>query len=422
MQLLTVVPAAAALLLAAAPAQTPGAGGSNNSPNVTGSGSVQSQPAVNPAGQTPPAVSGTPRFATAVGGKLLGLPDAAAPAIRDLRPGEPMVVVGHQGSILEVEVPGGITAWIYASYLREGKTEGTMETIEDGVNLRPQPRSDAKTIPIARAKKGQSFVVLGRSQDWVQVVCPSDLHGYVLLTDVVVSNDPPSAHEAELAAGRKWAEEARLAAVDAEKRRREEERKRKEEEEKRREAQRRESEARDSCARAMELLRGTPDASTRTRAKELLDAAAKLTTSEAVAADVKRGLERIELVAFLEKEREEERVREEKERQAKIQEAEERMHRVQTILDGQKDPKPIDPFGARFAGMGEVQRGLELPRGRVYTLSKGGRVLFYLTCPSKRYDVSDFLGREVGVVGSIKQIEGYPARVIEVERFEVLAN
>lgn len=420
MQLLTVVPAAAALLLAATPAQTAGAGTPNNSTNVTAAGSVQSQPAVNPA--APPVVQGAPRFATAVGGKLLGLPDAAAPAIRDLRPGEPMVVVGHQGSILEVEVPGGITAWIYASYLREGKSEGTMETIEDGVNLRPQPRSDAKTIPIARAKKGQSFVVLGRSQDWVQVVCPSDLHGYVLLTDVVVSNDPPSAHEAELTAGRKWAEEARVAAVETEKRRREEERKRKEEEEKRREAQRRESEARASCARAMEMLRGTPDASTRTRAKDLLDAAAKLTTSEAVAADVKRGLERIELVAFLEKEREEERIREEKEREAKIKEAEERMQRVQTILDGQKDPKPIDPFGARFAGMGEVQRGLELPRGRVYTLSKGGRVLFYLTCPSKRYDVSDFLGREVGVIGAIKQIEGYPARVIEVERIEVLAN
>ncbi len=379
------------------------------------------QPAKDP---VPPApAKAEPRFATAIGGKLLGLPDAAAPSIRDLKAGEPLVVVGRQGALYEVEVPGGLAAWIYASYVRDGKEPGTIETIENGVNLRPRPVSDTRSLPIARASKGQVFVAVGREGDWVQVAAPEEIHGYVLASDVSLTTDPPSARRAEIEAGRRWVDDLRTKAAEQAKVRAAEEEKRKIDEEKRREAARIESDAVSKARSAMDLLQGaTPDASARREAAALLDAAAQLSKSAAVAAAVQHGRERIEAVEFFERERREENERQEAERIARREEAERRMKAAQEILDRQSVTERVDPFGARFAGLGILAQGVEIGRGRVYTLRKGDRLLYYLRCPSGRYDLANFVGSEVGLLGVVKQVEGYPARMIEIDQIEVLSR
>src|SRR5262245_37402934 len=55
-----------------------------------------------PAPDAPPAQA-WPRFATAVSGSIYGLPDPGAPVLRELRAGEPLVVLAQKGALLEVE-------------------------------------------------------------------------------------------------------------------------------------------------------------------------------------------------------------------------------------------------------------------------------------------------------------------------------
>jgi hypothetical protein len=99
---------------------------------------------------------------------------------------------------------------------------------------------------------------------------------------------------------------------------------------------------------------------------------------------------------------------------------------AQAALDRHGDPKPVDAFGARFAGnglgIGWLRRDIEVTRGRVFKLEKGGRLLFYVTCSSGKYDLEDFLNREIGLIGTPKNVEGFPVRVVDVEKVEVLSN
>jgi hypothetical protein len=369
-----------------------------------------------------------PRFAVAVSGRLRGFADAAAPALRDLKQGEPLVVVGKQGLLWEVEVPGGLSAWVWAAYVKDGKEPGTVETMEDGVNLRPEPRSDARVVPVARAKKGQVFVSIGRQKDWVQIVVPSDVHGFVLSSEITITADDPAKHESDLAEARKWVEDSKQKAIAADKARKAEEERRAAEEKKRREEQMKEMAARDKCRQAMDLLKGLANADARARAEALLAEATQIgkelspKVAEVVASDVERARERMEHIAFVEREKKSEEDRTEAERKEKLKAAEERQKRLEESFEKFRDPEPVDAFGARFSGMGWVRREMFTPQGRLFFIEKGGKLQFFLKCDSGRYRLESFLGREVGVLGRIKSIEGYPARVIEVDQVELLSN
>lgn len=385
------------------------------------------QPA--PAGNVAPAQEiAWPRYATAISGRLRSFADAAAPALRDLKSSEPLIVVGRQGLLYEVEVPGGLTAWIYASYVKDGKETGTVETIEDGVYLRPEPRSDKQSIPIARTRKGQSFVMAERKGDWIRVVTPAEIHGFVLASELNITEDAPSKRETEILAARRWVDELREGAVKAEVARKAEEKRRLEEEAKRREELAQEASSREKVRQGLDLLKGLADESARARAEAYFKSAEELAkelppkTVESIAAEVKRGRERIQHLEFVasEKRTEEEIIK--KEREEKLKEAQDRQKRLEESYNKIKDPQPVDAFGARFSGMGWVRRELQIPHGRVFLIERGGKVQFYITCPTGRYKLEDFIGREVGLLGKIKQVEGFPARTIEIDQIEILSN
>lgn len=386
-------------------------------------GQDPSTPASKPADSFP-----GPRFATAVAGRLRGFADAAAPALRELRVGEPLVVVGKQGFLYEVEVPAGITAWVWSAYVRDGAEPGTVTTIEDGVNLRPEPESGARVVPIARATKGQTFTRIGRKGDWVQVVAPTEIHGYVLASEITITDDPPSTRSAEIAAAKSWMTQLKEDAIKAEAERKLIEEKRIAEEKKRREEQEIELAVRAKIREGLDLLRGAPEAEVRARAGALFTDAANMTkplpqkTADVLFAEIQRGRERIDHLEFATREKAdiEDRIRREKEE--KLAAARDRQTRLEESYNKIKDPAPRDAFGARFAGMGWVRRELQLSSGRTYLIERGGKLQFYITCPSERYHLDDFVGREIGILGKIKNIEGYPARVIEIDQIEVLAN
>lgn len=372
-----------------------------------------------------------PLVAKARAGKLRGLPEASGPVIRDLNVGEWLVVVGSQNQYYEIEVPGGVPAWIWAAYVRDGKEAGTVSTTDNGVNLRPEPKSDTRALPLARVNKGETFVQIGRQDGWVRVVAPPEVHAFVLASEVELTNDPPSARRAELEQAALWVAALRNEAIQQEAARKVEIERQRKEEEARKEIARREAEARALCAEAGDLLRGAPDAAHREKATALLAEAERRAkdlppkSAETVNADVKRGRDRLDAIAFYEAERASELARAEREAKEAQRRADEAAARAQESLARHADPKPVDAFGSRFAGgglgMGWLRRELEVPRGRVFKIEKGGRLLFYVTCPSGKYDLDDYLGREIGVIGAVKEVEGYPVRVVEVERIEVLS-
>lgn len=400
---------------------------------IAQSPAVQNPAPQNPPTQNPPASRPaedftTPRFATAISGRLRGLADAAAPALRDLKSGEPLIVVGKQGLLYEVEVPGGLTAWVYSAYCKDGKEAGTVETIEDGVNLRPEPRSDARAVPIARARRGQTFVMIERKGDWIKIVTPDDVHGFVLSSEVTITNDPPSKREAEIVAARRWVDDLRENAVKAEEARRAEEKKRLEEEAKRREEAARENSAREKLRLGTDLIRGLADDTARARAEAYFKSAEELAKDlpaksiESIAAEITRGRERIQHLAFVESEKRTEEELLKKEREDKLKEAGDRQKRLEESYNKIKDPKPVDAFGARFSGMGWLRKERILGRSVAYYIERGGKLQFYVTCPTGRYNLDDYVGRELGLLGKVKQAEDLPARSIEVDQIEILSN
>ena len=153
-----------------------------------------------------------PKYATARGGKLRGLPDLAALAVRDLKVGEPLVVVGRQDQLYEVEVPGDGGVGLRRVRPR-WQGNGDRRHDRGQRELRPEPRSDARAVPIARAKKGTHLVMLGREGDWIQVAAPAEIHGFVPGSDLEITNDPPLARAAEIAAAQKWVENLRAEAA-----------------------------------------------------------------------------------------------------------------------------------------------------------------------------------------------------------------
>ena len=175
-----------------------------------------------------------------------------------------------------------------------------------------------------------------------------------------------------------------------------------------------------------------PDQETRDRAGALFTEAAAMAAAlpaknaEAVNAEVKRARDLSDTIAFHEREKREAQEKLEAEAADAKRRADEAVRRADETLARHGDPKPVDAFGARFAGnglgMGWMRRDLEVPRGWIYKIERGGKLLFYVTCPSGKYNLDHYLGREVGIIGSVKQIEGYPARVVEIEKIEILSN
>lgn len=379
-----------------------------------------------------PANLTAPRFATARGGKLRGLPHAGAPAVRDLTPGEALVAVGRQDQFYEVIVPGGYPAWVWGAYTREGKSAGTVDIVEDGINLRPEPRSDAKAVPIARLNKGASLVMIGRQNDWVQVAAPEEIHGYVLVNDLDLTNDAPEARARELTLAAGWVESLRVEAAKREAARKADLERQVKEDEARKEVSRKQLAARQRCSDGFTWLRGYPDAAARSQAAAAFDEAEKLARelapkdAEGILAEVQRGRERLDTIAFHERERREELERLQREAAEVERRTEAAIASAQAAIDRHGKPRPVDAFGARFAGnglgIGWLRREIEVPRGRVYKLEKGGRLLFYVTCSSGKYDLDDFLNREVGLIGEPKVVDGFPVRVVDVDRIEVLST
>ncbi|MFK7739178.1 MAG: SH3 domain-containing protein [Planctomycetota bacterium] len=76
----------------------------------------------------------------------------------------------------------------------------------------------------------------------------------------------------------------------------------------------------------------------------------------------------------------------------------------------------------RFESIGWLRYSSRLSSPGIYYLEKGGRQQHVLTCNTGRFDLSMFVGREIGVIGPRRTPLGDQVGSLDVERLEVLGN
>ncbi|MCK5944225.1 MAG: hypothetical protein KAI24_19720 [Planctomycetes bacterium] len=86
----------------------------------------------------------------------------------------------------------------------------------------------------------------------------------------------------------------------------------------------------------------------------------------------------------------------------------------------QKEP-PKDKLD-RFQAIGWLRYETRLSEPGVYYLEKGGRRQFLLSCNTGRFDLSLFVGREIGVIGPRRSPLSDELSTLDVERLEVLGT
>jgi endonuclease YncB( thermonuclease family) len=86
-----------------------------------------------------------------------------------------------------------------------------------------------------------------------------------------------------------------------------------------------------------------------------------------------------------------------------------------------ENPLPPDRL-ERFESVGWLRYESRFGGPGVYYLEKGGRRQFVLTCNTGRYDLSLFVGREIGVIGPRRQPPQESMSLLDAERIEVLGQ
>jgi uncharacterized protein YgiM (DUF1202 family) len=115
-------------------------------------------------------------------------------SLRKLDKGEKLIVLSESSGWAKVQVPLGFTGWIAKPYAVHGD-DGYVTLEADHVNLRPAPSS--KQFPLAQLDKGTKLRFVSESDEWVEVVAPEDLPAWVSST-YVKTLGPESQFAAEI--------------------------------------------------------------------------------------------------------------------------------------------------------------------------------------------------------------------------------
>jgi len=118
-------------------------------------------------------------------------PDRQALSVRTLDKGNLLRVHSESVGFYEVEVPGGLAVWVFGAYLENTSQPGVLKATGNGVNMRPNAGSTSAHMPIKRKlKRGDLVKYIDRTdptkpmaEDWVKVWSPQDARAWVQATD-----------------------------------------------------------------------------------------------------------------------------------------------------------------------------------------------------------------------------------------------
>lgn len=153
------------------------------------------------------------------GARLRNLASDKGNVVGDLPQGGLMKVYGETAGYLDVEVPGGVEVWVYGRYLKESGRPGWLEVQRGRVAMRPSPKSEITSYPLPQyLEVGERVWVVQRkdetkplSEDWVQIRSPEGKRAWVAEgeTTSISRTEGATAWEKESTAVR----EARMAAA-----------------------------------------------------------------------------------------------------------------------------------------------------------------------------------------------------------------
>jgi hypothetical protein len=191
------------------------------------------------------------------------------------------------------------------------------------------------------------------------------------------------------------------------------------------EARRREKEAGAALARAdgrLAALGANYDPAAAAEARAALAEAAEKGADEKSRSAARDRLTRLDALEAIEKERKaaaELRARHDETTRKAAAEVE---RKAEEIRKAQEAAAPRPDIRRRFDAIGWVVRATAPPGIPIYRLEKGGVFLYAVSCPSGRYALESYVGKEVGLRGKILDNEGRVPKGIQIERLEVLSN
>jgi len=324
--------------------------------------------------------------------------------LRQLEPNEKIVLVEENGDWFGARVPAGFTGYVLNHLLDlTSDHEGVVK--EDRVNLRPTPST--QYFPAGQLLKGETVLVVGQEGDWLRVVAPARMHAYVSKEYVRVLG-PESEFEGELRQIAANARTAYLASAGKPEAAAEE-------------AQR--LQIRGEFDEAESLYRQAQDQENPdySRAADLYRKVAAQEALPDLATLAKTRLESIEQYDALHKTIAEAKGVEEK-LSADLEAARRKYEEELRKIREEKAAPAIQP--ARSFEVGWIVRHTAVsPFGSAepeFKLLKGGRVLCHLE--SRKYDLRDFLDRQVIATGDFVTNPDTKLRVMLVRQIEILAR
>ncbi|HED66105.1 MAG TPA: hypothetical protein ENJ09_11190 [Planctomycetes bacterium] len=314
---------------------------------------------------------------------------------------------------IQCEEPGGFAVWVFGKYLTKTDQEGVLEVTRNAINIRPGPSSTMENFPLPQrlhAGDRVSFIEVldpevPMAETWVRVWSPPGVRAWIRESET----EPLGAGEdgdALWTAGLEAAA-ARVAPKYV----------------KERKASQAAPEAKpgvsdegvsEELARARaeleaEARKDTPDFG---RVRGLVEAVLRKEPDGRTAIEASETLHRIEAL----------------EEAARLRQdlLAERERRARRAAEKQEElwrkAKHKDPLGGVFRARGALFRRQATDGSSRYFLRFGGETVAELLCSSERYDLSRFVGLEVGVQGDEAGGDseaGGPPR-IDVSRLEIL--
>lgn len=384
-------------------------------------------PAAAPA-QTTPKDSHTPlRYARAKAGgtKIYNLADTKGVELPSAPAESLLAVYAENAGYLEVEPAGGLEVWVSGQYLETSDEPGVLKVKGNSVNMRPSPSNTTEnSYPLSRSlAKGDKVRAISRAhpekplaEDWVRVYAPAGTRAWCKKSDVVDASgaDLPAAFTAAQQSARKeaklWVEPANAAAPKLAKG-----------ETPTAKGETPANKAKDETKTAARAQGATADLA---KANELYESARTSAAPDFSAA--KSAYQKVIDIAPTSLAADEARDKLEKialhEELSRIKSDRDAMERdrEKRLADAKKELSeanlPNDPLWGRFQSRGWLERD-----GERWVVRWAGKVTSEVFCSSGRYDLAQFEGYQLGVIGALTRSEsgGTPAR-FDVRRIEVL--
>lgn len=348
----------------------------------------------------------------------------AHPPICVMNDGDELTVVGVKDGWATVQLPASAPCWISSDFVKPGADGKDWVVSGDKVNLRVSP--DTKFFPVGQAEKDQllTAVINGETgkpmseNGYVRVVPPANAHGAVSLELIAKVKDIEVGKTAEIV--KETPKEAAPANPDGSLIPKAEDKPvaEKPKEEPRREPTKEELEDERKTFRELEKLLDDelkkPAAEVKlTEIRKMFEQFVEFALDKNISDKAGLYIEKIDLTVKLIDAEIKRLAEEEARRKAEI----ERIHKEATEKPKEAE-QPKGPVEYLVTGtVGSTGKTARTPASH-RLFDENGKVLYDLRWD--KGDLGKLSGSKVGIVGTIKSYEGWPHKVIVIERIDVL--